>query len=273
MASWTDLGTLDAPLLLFGGPYSNLHALAALKDVARRGGIAQARMICTGDVIAYGAEPGATLAAIREMGCPVVAGNVERQLGAGAGNCGCGFVPGSTCDRLSAGWFAHADGAVGAGDRAWMAALPDTLVLRHHGQRLAVIHGGATDIARFIWPDDPEATFAEEVAAIAARLGPVDGVIAGHSGVPFVRKVAGVTWINAGVIGMPPHDGASQTRFAVLDRGEADIRRLDYDHHGAAEAMIAAGLVQGYEASLISGYWPSEDVLPPGLRVPASDRG
>jgi len=39
------------------------------------------------------------------------------------------------------------------------------------------------------------------------------------------------------------------------------------------DAMRRAGLVQGYDTALSTGYWPSEDVLPADLRVAASDRG
>jgi len=39
----------------------------------------------------------------------------------------------------------------------------------------------------------------------------------------------------------------------------------------AAEAMIAAGLTQGYETALLTGYWPSEDILPLELRKEGSD--
>ncbi len=163
---WIDLGRMDAPLLLFGGPYSNLHALEALLRVAGAAGIRGAQMICTGDVVAYGAAPARCIAAVRAAGATVIAGNVEVQLAAGADACGCGFAPGSTCDRLSAGWFAHADAGVSAEDRAWMGGLPDIVTLDHHGARYAVIHGGVHDIARFIWPTCDDAVFAEEVALI-----------------------------------------------------------------------------------------------------------
>lgn len=269
---WIDLGVLDAPLLLFGGPYSNLHALEALLRVAQARGISGAQMICTGDVVAYGAAPARTVAAIRAAGCTVIAGNVERQLAAGADGCGCGFAPGSTCDRLSAGWFTHADAAISGADRDWMAQLPDGVTFLHHGSRYAVIHGGAGDVARFVWPGCDEEVFAQEIALITDAAGPIDAVVAGHCGVPFIRDVAGARWINAGVIGMPPHDGRPATRYALLDGGQASLHALEYDHVAAQAAMTRAGLTQGYDAALVSGYWPSEDVLPPDLRVAADLR-
>lgn len=156
---YRDLGTLEGPVLLFGGPYSNVQALTALWEEAEARRIPAARMICTGDVVAYCGAPARTVAQIRQLGCPVVAGNCEIQLGQGALDCGCGFEEGSACDLLSIGWFSHASAALPAADKAWMATLPDVLTFTHHGSRYAVIHGGVTDVARFIWPVSEDAAF------------------------------------------------------------------------------------------------------------------
>ncbi len=53
----TDLGERRVPVLAFGGPYSNLHALRALRAMARDEGFAAEDIICTGDVVAYGSQP------------------------------------------------------------------------------------------------------------------------------------------------------------------------------------------------------------------------
>lgn len=260
-----DLGRIDGPVLLFGGPYSNAQAFGALMDL----GWPRDRMICTGDVVAYCADPGGCIEKAQEIataGGLVVAGNVEKQLGVRALDCGCGFEEGTACDLLSAGWYGHANASVDDAARDWMAALPDLGLFEQAGRRYAVIHGGARDVARFLWPSSPAAAFADEVAAITDLMGPVDGVIAGHCGVAFMREVAGVQWINAGVIGMPPHDGRRATRYAVLEAGRVRTRRLDYDWTSARRAMVAAGLTQGYQDALSSGIWPSEDVLPMAMR-------
>lgn len=262
-----DLGELAGPVLLFGGPYSNLAALKALVARAEQLGIPAGRCICTGDVVAYGAEAAQCVALVREMGFAVVAGNCEKQLGAGAEDCGCGFEAGSTCDVASGTWYAHASGALGPDARAWMAGLPDVVTFRHGGQRYAVIHGGASDIARFIWPVSPASAFSKEIALLATRIGAVDRVIAGHCGLAFIRRIGTVDWINAGIIGMPPNDGGRATRFVVLDPdGSANIVSLDYDPAPSVAAMIEAGLVQGYEIGLVTGWWPNEDILPVQIR-------
>jgi len=261
-----DLGVLDGRLVLFGGPYSNVQALSALMDWADRAGIARSRRICTGDVVAYCADPAATIALMQARGGPVVAGNCEKQLAAGAGDCGCGFASGSTCATLAKGWYSYANAAINDAQRVWLGACPDRLVFRHQATRYVVIHGGAGDISRFLWPITDEDDFWHEISLLQEEIGPFDAVIAGHSGVPFSRKVDGISWINPGVIGMPANDGQCETSFVVLDNGQPRFERLTYDIGAAVRAMEDAGLTQGYQTALKTGYWPSEDVLPRAMR-------
>lgn len=262
-----DLGELQGPVLLFGGPYSNLPATRQLLKVAGDIGISPTQMICTGDVVAYCADPVETLAMIRDSGCAVVAGNCERQLAKRALDCGCGFAAGTVCDVLSAGWYGFCAGKIGQNDRTWMANLPDWISFQHDGARYVVVHGGASDIARMLWPVSPKAAFAAEFDRVTVEIGRVDAIICGHSGIAFQRQTAQGRWINAGVIGMPPNDGQPETRFAILDAGKLQFHRLSYPAQQARDAMQSAGLTQGYQRALTEGYWPSEEVLPPEMRA------
>lgn len=258
-----DCGEVAGPLLVFGGPYSNLQATRALRAAARRLGIPAGNCLCTGDVVAYCADAAATVAEIRDWGCRVIAGNCEKQIASGAEDCGCGFIDGSVCDLLSDAWYGHALGEILPDDRAWMAALPDHLRLRHDGRAVAVCHGGFSDISRFLWPNSSDAEFLAELTHLET---PPDIVLSGHSGLVFDRRIGSTRWINAGSIGMPPNDGTRQTRFAILDASGLRFHRLDYDWRAAQQAMQANGLTQGYQTALETGFWPSEDVLPHSLR-------
>lgn len=257
----------DGPLLVFGGPYSNLQALKAIWDEVRRLGLPPEAVLCTGDVVAYAADPLGCVDLVRDWGIAVLAGNVEEQLGDGADDCACGYDEGSACDALSARWYAHANAAMTPAARAWMRGLPRRMVVEIAGRRLAVLHGGAGAINRFLFPSAPDADLAAETDLAAAQVGGCDGVIAGHSGMPFTRVLPdGRLWHNAGVIGMPPDDGTPRVWYALLTPAGFDLnvehRALSYDHAAAAAAMRAARLPEGYAACLETGLWPTEDTLP-----------
>jgi predicted phosphodiesterase len=249
------------PVLVFGGPYSNLQATTALRDEAGRLGIPAERVICTGDVVAYCANPEETTRAIRDWGCHVIAGNCEAQLATSANNCGCGFADGTACDTLAKGWYPFANARVSTESRAWMAALPETLRFELAGVSFRVVHGGVDVINQFLFASQGEA-IKVELAKVAE-----DVVIAGHCGLPFVAKGEDKVWFNPGVIGLPANDGTAEVWYGLLEATDGGVRltthRLLYDHNAAAAAMRRWGYADGYATSLVSGLWPSMDVLPP----------
>ena len=252
---------VDKPLMVFGGPYSNLEATRAVLDEAARLSISADRIICTGDVVAYGADAAATVDLVRDRVGYVVMGNCEQSLAAGSDNCGCGFPTGSSCERLSAAWFAHASREMNADARAWMADLPRRINLEVGGCRLTVIHGGVDIINRFIFASTATAIKVGEI-----RKTGVNGIIGGHCGLPFTQVINGQLWHNAGVIGMPSNDGTPRVWFSLL-RPEADgiaieHRQLDYDYATAAAKIRGARLPEEYAVSLETGLWPTCDVLP-----------
>ena len=252
---------MDGPVLVFGGPYSNLEATEAVLAEAARRGIPPRRILCTGDIVAYGADARATLDLVRRSGIAVVMGNCEESLGSDAGNCGCGYAEGSACDLLAASWYAHADRSLDTERRGWMAALPRRLDIELGGKRLAVVHGSVRQINRFVFASTPAAVKREELDAVGA-----DGVIAGHCGLPFSELIDRRLWHNSGAIGMPANDGTPRVWFSVLTPEREGIAvehgALHYDHAAAATKMRAAGLPEGYAAALATGLWPSCDVLP-----------
>jgi predicted phosphodiesterase len=252
---------VDKPLIVFGGPYSNLEATRAVLDEAARLSISPDRIICTGDVVAYGADAAATVDLVRDRVGHVVMGNCEQSLAAGSDDCGCGFPTGSSCERLSAAWFAYASRELNNDARSWMADLPRRIYVEIGGCRLAVIHGGVDMINRFIFASTATAIKLEEI-----RKTEVDGIMGGHCGLPFTQVINRRLWHNAGAIGMPSNDGTRRVWFSLL-RAEADgvvieHRSLDYDYATAAAKIRGARLPEEYAASLETGLWPTCDVLP-----------
>lgn len=261
-----DLGAFAGPVLVFGGPYGNLQATTALLEQARAANIAPGNIICTGDVVAYCGDPQATVDAIRAAGIHVVMGNCEESLGLNMADCGCGFVAGSTCDLLSAQWFAHASGALDDGAKKWMAGLPRTLRFSINSHTMAVIHGGYGEISRFIFASSPVAQKRRQIDALG-----VDGVIGGHCGIPFHQHVDGRMWHNPGVIGMPANDATPRTWFSIIralnDGIDFALQPLEYDYRRAVQAMHEANLPTPYASTLSSGLWPNMDILPVAERA------
>jgi uncharacterized radical SAM superfamily Fe-S cluster-containing enzyme len=253
--------SINTPLIVFGGPYSNLEATHTVLAEAGRLGVTPSNIICTGDVVAYCADAAATVDTVRSAGIHVIMGNCEESLAASAGDCGCGFVPGSDCERLSAAWFQHADRTIGDGSRRWMASLPRQLLVEIGGRQLMVVHGSVSKINEFIFASTHPATKADNF-----DLANVDGIIAGHCGLPFSELVGERLWHNAGAIGMPANDGTPRVWFSLL-RPEAggiriEHRSLQYDYETAADKIRSTGLPEEYAGALESGLWPSCDILP-----------
>mmetsp|Transcript_33543 Transcript_33543/g.104194 ORF Transcript_33543/g.104194 Transcript_33543/m.104194 type:complete len:358 (+) Transcript_33543:74-1147(+) len=272
-----DLGILDGPVLLFGGAYSNLQALQAMLAVARDElHIPPERMIHTGDSVAYCAQPRETVELLVSSGARCLMGNCEESIGFGRLDCGCGFPEDSACNAYSVNWYAHVMRQLQGHEhlKTWMASLPRRIEFVLAGRRFVVVHGSPRNISEFLWPSTPDS---ELQAGLSDLPSGVDGVVSGHSGIPFARLVpppAGGRggrrrfWLNAGVIGMPANDGTSRGWYAVLVPDgagglEASIRALEYKAQQAADAIYAEqALVRGYADSLLSGVWPSHDVLP-----------
>lgn len=266
MQSILDLGDIGETVLLFGGTYGNLEATEALFAQARKLGIPGRRMIHTGDVVAYCADPSATVALVRQAGMAVVQGNCEESLGAGSADCGCGFDEGTVCDRLSAAWYEYCARELSGDDRRWMANLPARVEFRMNGAKVAVVHGAPSQINRFVFASHPLEDKRREFAITGS-----DVIVGGHSGLPFVQPVEGRLWLNAGAVGMPANDGTPRGWFALMrpqgEGIEVEIRALVYDHAGAAERMRAAGLPREYEQALRTGFWDNMDILPPAERA------
>ncbi len=256
-----DLGRLQGPVLLFGGPYSNLAATRAMRRRAAELAIPPARVICTGDVVAYCAEPAETVRLVRDWDIAVVQGNCEEALARAAPDCGCGFEQGTTCSVLSVDWYRHANGRIAAADRDWMASLPRAIRFELNGRSILVVHGGVAQINRFIFPSTAEAVKQAEL-----DLAGTDLLIGGHSGIPSGQKVDRRAWLNSGAIGLPANDGTRDGWFLLLVPEGVKLRcswqRLSYPFERTVEQMHAAKLTGSYADTLQSGLWPSMDVLP-----------
>ncbi len=258
-----NLGPLAGPLLLFGGVYSNLEALMALRARAQVLGIPPERTICTGDTPGYCADPEACLNFLEDWGIPAIAGNVEINLREGVEDCGCNFSNGSRCDLFARLWYAYAQAEVEERGIAYMHTLPLALRFTYAGKRVVVVHGSAEHESDFIWKSTPWDTKAKTFRALNA-----DVVIGGHSGLPFADGRDEKLWLNAGVIGMPANDGTPRTWYLTLDDSTGKLtynfHPLTYDVANAKAKMLRhrTRLPLSYAATLTTGIWDNTEIMP-----------
>jgi len=266
-----DLGPIEEPVLICGGAYSNLEALTAFFEEADRLGFDSNRIIHTGDVVAYCADPAATSHLLRERGVHCIQGNMEESLGIGMSDCGCGFEQGSPCEQLSAAWFSYVDRETDDDTRRWMGRMPCQLTFSMSGKRARVVHGGVREINAFFFTSMPDEAMTAEFAA-----GDADIIIGGHCGLPFTRgpftpgqgtHLSGSRiWHNSGPLGMPANDGTPRVWYSIITPENGAVcfehHALDYDHESAHRKMVEAGLPEGYAQALITGLWPNLDILP-----------
>ena len=252
----SDLGNILDRLLIFGGPYSNLAATVAMQRRAQDLGIGADRVVCTGDLVAYCAEPEQTLELIRDWGIQVLMGNCEEALAYSESDCGCGFEAGSSCSTLALTWYQYADRRVTAEQRRWMQSLPRRIDFEMSGTRFKMVHGSLSSINEFVFASQ-DAAFKQ---AGIVRVANID-----ECGIPFGQRIGNCYWSNAGVIGMPANDGGSHGWYMLIEPRDSTIsvswHRLEYDHQISSQSTIAAGMSE-YGEALASGIWPSMDILP-----------
>lgn len=265
MTDTQELGALTGPLLVFGGPYSNLQATRALLEAAQQLGLSSEQLICTGDAVAYCADAEATVQLLRDAGVHWIQGNCEESLGNRIDDCGCGFADGSSCAVLSDSWYRYADATISDSNRTWLQNLPAQLSFSLNGRHIRVVHGALDQVNRFVFESTPETEKQHQL-----ELARADVLIGGHCGLPFGQTLQNGTWLNAGVIGMPANDGTMDGWYMLLTPNGEDLKaswhRLEYDAPGAAKAMSAARLPSAYRNSLLSGLWPNVDILPAAER-------
>src|SRR5262249_23102852 len=154
-------------------------------------------------------------------------------LGWNKDDCGCGFEEGTACAELSVDWYAFANRALGEDQRAWMRSLPRRFDVAVGDRRLAVIHGLVDSINGFVFASPPWGDKARQSASSGC-----DGVVGGHSGIPFTHVAGDRLWHNSGALGMPANDGTPRVWYSLFipDGRDIDIRLvpLQYDAGTAA---------------------------------------
>ncbi|MDO6595389.1 metallophosphoesterase family protein [Oceanihabitans sp. 2_MG-2023] len=255
------IGTLNGKVLLFGGIYSNLQALEALKAVAEQKGIVPENCICTGDIVGYCAEPEETVQLLKLWKAKSILGNVEIQLTEGEADCGCDFTAGSRCDGFSKLWYPFAQSKLSKNAIDYLATFPDHITFNYANKKVTVVHGDYFNVSEFIFKSTDWSIKQRTIEATNS-----DVIVAGHCGLPFYQQKNNKLWLNPGVIGMPANDGTPQVWYAILEEVHGEMKfthhNLDYNYKLTNTLMSNGFLPEEYARTIVTGIWDNTEILP-----------
>lgn len=254
------IGKLTGKVLVFGGVYSNFQSLEKLMQIAEEEQIPSQNIICTGDIVAYCAEPERCIKAIQDWNIHAILGNVEIQLRDNEEDCGCNFNDGSRCDIFSRQWYPFAQTQTSEKSIEYFKTLADHLSFDYAGKRCTVVHGTYFETSGYVFKSTDWSVKQQNFDAANA-----DVILGGHCGLPFNDIQNNKYWLNAGVIGMPANDGTQRVWYMVLDDTNGFSFRhhsFEYDARMANQLMVQNNLPCQYADTLLSGLWDNCEILP-----------
>jgi putative phosphoesterase len=212
---------------LLSDVHSNVHALRAVLDDIDR--VAPDEIAFLGDAVGYNAHPGECLELLRERCDALVLGNHDEAVVEGGEEW---FNPAARAG------VEHSREHLDTDAVSFLRSLPmQTEITDIH-----LVHGSPRGpTTEYVFPDThPEAL---EQMVHHPSVGDVSLVAMGHTHVPFVREIDGLTALNVGSVGQP-RDGDPRACWALVESEEPDveIRRVEYDIEAAVQAVREAGL-------------------------------
>lgn len=234
--------------------HANLHALQAVwEDLQAH---SPDTVYCLGDLVGYGAHPNEVIEFIRQLQIPTIMGNYDEGVGFDLDDCGCVYKDPRLhqLGDLSLAWSReHTNDE----NKAYLRSLPIHIRLEERRPKLLLVHGSPRKMNEYLFEDRPKATF-ERIAKVAG----CDVLLFGHTHLPYTRRVAGTLFVNTGSVGRPK-DGDERAGYVLLEAGrrpKVELRRVDYDVEGAAQAIRDSGLPEYYAEELIAGGAPVQVV-------------
>jgi len=223
-------------LAIMSDIHGNLAALeAVLADIAARGpfdalGVA-------GDLCEWGPQPREVLARVRDLGCPVVQGNTDRNVTIADDEARLRTLGKSEHSIEGLAWTRAQLGPTGAG---YLATLPFAHTYpAPNEQDVLMVHANPRDMDTHLDPDAPLDEVNRLLAGAHAAV-----ITFGHLHTPYVRQVPGHLLVDVSSVGYP-RDGDRRAAYATLewDGGwRAEIQRVPYDLAETAAAFRACDI-------------------------------
>lgn len=248
-------------LALLSDVHANLRALRACMAHAQAAGAT--RFALLGDLVGYGAEPGAVVdevMALAAQGAIVLRGNHDEAA----------LTPPTHAQTAEAATAAWTHAQLSPAQREFIAALPLTAALGS----AYFVHASAHEPAAWHYIDSARRA-AQCLDAAVAQDTRVRHVFCGHvheqrlyyrgrgrelmpfepvPGAPTMVPASRLWLATIGSVGQP-RDGDPRAMYALFDTAQAKLtfHRVPYDHPGAAEAIRRAGQPEAFARRLEEG--------------------
>ena len=205
-------------ILALSDIHANIDALLSINEP-------HDAVLFLGDVVDYGPEPAACIDWLRERGALRVRGNHDNAV-AFRMDCGCG----QAYLHLSVATREYMWRVLAEDDQAWVGEPGTSLELDSGGRRILAVHAAPSDnLFKYVTPETSDEDLAAEAALTSADI-----ILMGHTHRPFRRHAGGKLLVNVGSVGQP-RDGVPMASYAVIENGEVELKRSEYD----VEAAVA----------------------------------
>jgi putative phosphoesterase len=225
--------------------HSNIQALAAILEHidSQKPDL----IVCTGDLVGYGANPNEVIDLLRRRNIVTIMGNYDDGVGNRKIQCGCDFdsEEAAQAGAASLSWTVL---NTREENRKWLANLPSLLEMTIGQTKVLFSHGSPRKINEYML-ENKEALHREILLDY-----PADVIISGHTHLPFHKEYDGRHIINAGSIGKPKN-GRVEAMYTMLtvEKGRVNTNfiSIPYDYEAAAAAIEAQDGLPNKFASII----------------------
>lgn len=227
-------------LLILSDIHSNLVALERVLEEEKSWDM----ILCLGDVVGYGPDPGECISRMRTLRFRCIAGNHDVAVVLGET---WGFNP------YAAAAVQINRGLLGLEALRWLKGLPERLDLELEGVSIALFHGSPRDpLNEYVFPHEAHAWAEGLLERTQADL-----LLLGHTHIPYLVEVDRRYLANPGSVGQP-RDGDPRASYMLVQIEENSItvshRRVKYDIDEVAERMRRLRLPEFLVSRLYYGY-------------------
>lgn len=210
-------------ILLLADIHANWSALSAIREPFDA-------CLILGDIVEYGVEPAPCIEWARQYGTVVIRGNHDHSASQ--------RVPPPTGHGLRA--LAGATrqqhwNVLTPTHLKYLSRLPVSQTLELDSKKFHLVHATPRDPMDEYLAAEPE-TWKARLAGIDA-----DFVCVGHTHLQFHLNLGKIQLVNPGSVGQP-RDGDPRAAYAIIENGQVELKRVEYDIDAAVSALKDANL-------------------------------